>query len=90
MVGGIGLLEGRPVTVIGPQKGRDTKENIARNFGLPHPEGYRKAMRLMKEAERFGRPIITLIDVVGRFPASRRNSGAKAWPSPSPFASCPL
>lgn len=78
MVGGIGLLDGRPVTVIGPQKGRDTKENIARNFGLPHPEGYRKAMRLMKEAERFGRPIITLIDVVGAFPgieAEQRGQG---------------
>ena len=78
MVGGIGLLDGRPVTVIGPQKGRDTKENIQRNFGLPHPEGYRKAMRLMKEAERFQRPIITLIDVVGAYPgieAEQRGQG---------------
>jgi len=49
MVGGVGLFEGTPVTVIGPQKGRDTKENLARNFGLPHPEGYRKALRLMKQ-----------------------------------------
>ena len=61
-------MEGRPVTVIGPQKGRDTKENIRRNFGLPHPEGYRKAMRLMRQAERFRRPIISLIDVVGAYP----------------------
>lgn len=68
IVGGIALFEGQPVTVIGPQKGRDTKENIARNFGLPHPEGYRKALRLMKQAEKFGRPIITLIDVVGAYP----------------------
>src|SRR5690554_4905576 len=78
MVGGIARLNGRPVTVIGPQKGRDTKENIARNFGLPHPEGYRKAMRLMKEAERFRRPIITLIDVVGAYPgieAEQRGQG---------------
>jgi len=78
MVGGIARLNGRPVTVIGPQKGRDTKENIRRNFGLPHPEGYRKAMRLMKQAERFGRPIITLIDVVGAYPgieAEQRGQG---------------
>lgn len=78
MVGGIALLDGRPVTVIGPQKGRDTKENIRRNFGLPHPEGYRKAIRLMEQAEKFGRPIITLIDVVGAYPgieAEERGQG---------------
>lgn len=78
LVGGIALLEGRPVTVIGPQKGRDTKENIRRNFGLPHPEGYRKAMRLMRQAERFRRPIISLIDVVGAYPgieAEERGQG---------------
>ncbi|MBO2519867.1 acetyl-CoA carboxylase carboxyltransferase subunit alpha [Limnochorda sp.] len=78
MVGGIARLNGRPVTVIGPQKGRDTKENIRRNFGLPHPEGYRKAIRLMEQAERFGRPIITLIDVVGAYPgieAEQRGQG---------------
>lgn len=78
IVGGIALFEGRPVTVIGPQKGRDTKDNIARNFGLPHPEGYRKALRLMKQAEKFGRPIITLIDVVGAYPgieAEERGQG---------------
>ncbi|HHT43212.1 MAG TPA: acetyl-CoA carboxylase carboxyltransferase subunit alpha [Firmicutes bacterium] len=78
IVGGIALFEGQPVTVIGPQKGRDTKENIARNFGLPHPEGYRKALRLMKQAEKFGRPIITLIDVVGAYPgieAEERGQG---------------
>lgn len=78
MVGGIALLDGRPVTVIGPQKGRGTKENIRRNFGLPHPEGYRKAMRLMKQAEKFGRPVISLIDVVGAYPgieAEERGQG---------------
>ena len=78
IVGGIALLDGRPVTVIGPQKGRDTKENIRRNFGLPHPEGYRKAIRLMEQAEKFGRPIISLIDVVGAYPgieAEERGQG---------------
>jgi len=78
IIGGIGLFEGQPVTVIGPQKGRNTKENIARNFGLPHPEGYRKALRLMKQAEKFKRPIITLIDVVGAYPgiaAEERGQG---------------
>src|SRR5690625_3840485 len=78
MVGGIGLLDDLPVTIIGPQRGRDTKENIRRNFGLPHPEGYRKAMRLMRQAERFGRPVISLIDVVGAYPgieAEERGQG---------------
>ncbi len=78
IIGGIGVFEGEPVTIIGPQKGRDTKENIARNFGLPHPEGYRKALRLMKQAERFHRPIIALIDVVGAYPgieAEQRGQG---------------
>ncbi len=78
VVGGIAVLDGEPVTVIGPQKGRDTKENIVRNFGLPHPEGYRKALRLMQQAERFRRPIITLIDVVGAYPgieAEQRGQG---------------
>lgn len=78
IVGGVALFEDHPVTVIGPQKGRDTKENIARNFGLPYPEGYRKALRLMKQAEKFGRPIVTLIDVVGAFPgveAEERGQG---------------
>ena len=67
IVGGIGLFEGIPVTVIGHQKGKDTKENIRRNFGMPHPEGYRKALRLMKQAEKFKRPIITFIDTPGAY-----------------------
>lgn len=78
IVGGIGVFEGQPVTVIGSQKGRDTKENLVRNFGLPHPEGYRKALRLMKQAEKFHRPIITFIDVVGAYPgieAEERGQG---------------
>jgi acetyl-CoA carboxylase carboxyl transferase subunit alpha len=68
IVGGIGLLEGRAVTVVGHQRGRDTKENLMRNFGMPHPEGFRKALRLMKEAERFGRPVICFIDTSGAYP----------------------
>ncbi len=78
IVGGLATFDGLPVTVIGPQKGRDTKENIRRNFGLPHPEGYRKALRLMEQAEKFGRPIISLIDVVGAYPgieAEERGQG---------------
>lgn len=67
IVGGIAELGGRPITVIGHQKGRDTEENIKRNFGMPHPEGYRKALRLMKQAEKFKRPIVTLIDTPGAF-----------------------
>src|SRR5699024_11734971 len=57
-----------PVTVIGHQRGKDTKENIHRNFGMPHPEGYRKALRHMKQAEKFNRPIICLIDTKGAYP----------------------
>lgn len=67
IVGGIGIFEGKPVTVIGHQKGKDTKENIKRNFGMSHPEGYRKALRLMKQAEKFKRPIITFIDTPGAY-----------------------
>lgn len=67
IVGGIAMLDGEPVTVIGHQKGRDTSENISRNFGMPHPEGYRKALRLMKQAEKFSRPVVTFIDTPGAF-----------------------
>lgn len=79
IVGGLASFDGLPVTVVGPQKGRDTKENIRRNFGLPHPEGYRKALRLMRQAEKFDRPIISLIDVVGAYPgieAEERGQGS--------------
>jgi acetyl-CoA carboxylase carboxyl transferase subunit alpha len=68
LVTGIGRLNGRPVAVIGHQKGRDTKEKVARNFGMPRPEGYRKALRIMKMAERFGMPVITFIDTPGAYP----------------------
>jgi len=68
IVGGIGMIDDMPVTIIGHQKGRNVKENIKRNFGMAHPEGYRKALRLMKEASLFGRPIITLIDTPGAYP----------------------
>jgi acetyl-CoA carboxylase carboxyl transferase subunit alpha len=70
IVGGIAKLNGVPVTVIGHQKGKDTKDNIARNFGSPHPEGYRKALRLMDQANKFGRPIITFLDTKGAFPGA--------------------
>lgn len=67
IVSGIGLIDGNPVTIIGHQKGRNTEENIERNFGMAHPEGYRKALRLMKQAEKFNRPIINLIDTPGAY-----------------------
>lgn len=68
IVGGVGWFNGKPVMVIGHQKGRNTKEKVERNFGMPHPEGYRKALRLMKLAERFSLPVITLVDTPGAFP----------------------
>ncbi len=68
IVGGVARLEGRPVMVIGHQKGRDTKEKIHRNFGMPRPEGYRKAQRLMETAERFKLPLLTFIDTPGAYP----------------------
>jgi acetyl-CoA carboxylase carboxyl transferase subunit alpha len=76
MPGGFAYLEGRRVVVIGHQKGRDTKENLRRNFGSANPEGYRKALRLMKLAEKFGLPVVTLIDTPGAYPgigAEERN-----------------
>lgn len=68
VMGGIAFLNGLPVTVIAQRKGRDTKENIHYNFGMPNPSGYRKALRLMKQAEKFGRPVITFIDTPGAYP----------------------
>lgn len=67
IVGGIATLAGKPVTVVGIQKGRNLPENIDRNFGAPHPEGYRKALRLMKQAEKFNRPVITFINTAGAY-----------------------
>jgi acetyl-CoA carboxylase carboxyl transferase subunit alpha len=68
MIGGLARLEGRPVMIIGQQKGRDTKSKLQRNFGMPRPEGYRKALRLMKMAERFQLPLLTFIDTPGAYP----------------------
>ena len=68
IVGGMARIDGRPVMIIGQQKGRDTKERVRRNYGMPKPEGYRKALRLMKTAERFELPVLTLIDTPGAYP----------------------
>lgn len=68
IIGGIAKIDDFVVTVIGEQKGKTTKENMERNFGMPNPEGYRKALRLMKQAEKFNRPIITFIDTPGAYP----------------------
>ncbi|MCT2343028.1 acetyl-CoA carboxylase carboxyl transferase subunit alpha [Bacillales bacterium AN1005] len=68
IVSGIAKFKGLPITVIGHQRGKDTKENIRRNFGMPHPEGYRKALRLMKQADKFRRPIVCFIDTKGAYP----------------------
>ncbi len=78
ILGGIALFHGRPVTVIGTRKGRDLEENLCCNFGMPGPEGYRKALRLMKQAEKFHRPIFTFIDTSGAYPgleAEERGQG---------------
>ena len=78
IVAGVGRIGGLPVTVIGEQKGRNTKDNIKRNFGMPNPEGYRKALRLMKQSEKFCRPILCLIDTPGAYPglgAEERGQG---------------
>jgi acetyl-CoA carboxylase carboxyl transferase subunit alpha len=68
IVGGLARIDGRPLMIIGHQKGRDTKERVRRNHGMPKPEGYRKALRLLKTAERFGLPVVTLIDTMGAYP----------------------
>ena len=78
IVAGIGVIGKYKVTIIGEQKGRTTKENLERNFGMPNPEGYRKALRLMKQAEKFKRPVITFIDTKGAYPgigAEERGQG---------------
>jgi acetyl-CoA carboxylase carboxyl transferase subunit alpha len=68
LIGGLARIEGEAVMVIGHQKGRDTKERVRRNYGMPRPEGYRKALRLMRTAERFGLPLVTFIDTPGAYP----------------------
>ncbi len=88
IVGGIARLDGRPVMIIGHQKGRETKEKIRRNFGMPAPEGYRKALRLMEMAERFKMPIITFIDTRAPTRASARKSVASRKRSPATCVRC--
>src|SRR5207248_1736472 len=68
IIGGLGRIDERALMIIGHQKGRDTKERVRRNYGMPKPEGYRKALRLMRLAERFGLPLLTLIDTQGAYP----------------------
>ncbi len=68
IVCGVGFFEGAPIVVVGQQKGRDTKQKLFRNFGMPKPEGYRKAMRIMRMAAKFGRPVVTLLDTPGAYP----------------------
>lgn len=78
IVGGLARLDGQPVTIVGIQKGKNLQDNLHRNFGQPNPEGYRKALRLMKQAEKFGRPIITFINTAGAYPgvgAEERGQG---------------
>ncbi len=79
IIGGIGLIEGMPVTVIGHQKGKNTKENIKNNFGMPRPEGYRKAHRLIMQAEKFGRPVLTFVNTPGADPGIGAEERGQAW-----------
>lgn len=78
IVGGLAKLDGIPVTVVGHQKGKDTKDNIARNFGMPNPDGLRKALRLMQQADKFKRPIVTFIDTPGAYPGSSSEERGQA------------
>ncbi|MDP5274411.1 acetyl-CoA carboxylase carboxyl transferase subunit alpha [Chengkuizengella axinellae] len=78
IVGGIAKLNGIPVTIVGHQKGKDTKDNIARNFGMPHPEGFRKGLRIMNQANKFKRPIITFIDTPGAYPGGAAEERGQA------------
>ncbi|MCF8241118.1 MAG: acetyl-CoA carboxylase carboxyltransferase subunit alpha [Melioribacteraceae bacterium] len=78
IVGGFAMLEDQKVMIIGHQKGRDTKSNLFRNFGMPNPEGYRKALRLMKLAEKFNRPVITLLDTPGAYPGLEAEQNGQA------------
>lgn len=79
IVGGVGIIDGRAVTVIGHQKGKDTVDNIKHNFGMPRPEGYRKAYRLLQQAEKFGRPVITFINTPGADPGIGAEERGQAW-----------
>lgn len=79
VVGGFAYLDNQKVMIVGHQKGGDTKENITRNFGMPHPEGYRKALRLMKQAEKFELPLICFIDTPGAYPGIGAEERGQAW-----------
>ena len=79
VVGGLAWFDEIPVTVLGHQKGKDTNENLRRNFGMAHPEGYRKAYRLMEQAEKFGRPLICFIDTPGAYPGTGAEERGQAW-----------
>ena len=83
ILGGIAMFHDRPVTVIGHRKGRNLEENTRCNFGMPSPEGYRKAQRLMRQADKFGRPIITFIDTPGAYPGWRPRPTVRARPLPA-------
>ncbi len=89
IVAGFGDFRGRPVALVGHQKGRDTKEKIRRNFGMPRPDGFRKALRVMNLAEKFGRPILSFIDTAGAYPGSTPRSAGRPRPSPSICARWP-
>lgn len=79
IVGGIACFKGIPVTVLGHQKGKDTNQNLKRNFGMPHPEGYRKAYRLMTQAEKFKRPVVCFIDTQGAYPGVEAEERGQGW-----------
>jgi len=79
IVGAIGMFEGRPLTIIGHRKGRSTRDNVRYNFGMPQPEGYRKVHRLLLQAEKFGRPVITFIDTPGAYPGIGAEERGQAW-----------
>ena len=78
VIGGIGWLGDQAVTVVGIQKGKNLQDNLSRNFGQPHPEGYRKALRLMKQAEKFNRPVITIVDTPGAYPGLMAEANGQA------------
>lgn len=79
IIGGIGSINGQAVTFLGHQKGRDTNDNVRHNFGMPHPEGYRKIQRLLLQASKFGRPVITFIDTPGAYPGIGAEERGQAW-----------
>ncbi|HEX3011018.1 MAG TPA: acetyl-CoA carboxylase carboxyltransferase subunit alpha, partial [Syntrophomonadaceae bacterium] len=79
IIGGIGFFEGQPVTFLGHQRGKDTNDNIKHNFGMPHPEGYRKVERLLLQAEKFKRPVITFVDTQGADPGIGSEERGQAW-----------